>query len=256
MVGASGGVRRWVERTILAGMSIRPTAGLALALSLNALFSACANTPMPAPRPSTAVATIPNPTTVRLLNTANARLDEGRRLLQGWQEQRELQSLFADAEAAAGRGNHPQAQRLADEVVQRTDLALSGHYHHRAEQQLRTVQAATGLSDAQLERVRIAELALARKQSRRAYDLLVSLNRQLAQDHTRYTVKPGDSLWSIAGHREFYGNSWLWPLIWQANLDVLDRPERLRVGQQLTIRHHPSIDEVVNAIALAHQPRR
>ena len=220
------------------------------------VLGACAHAPKPESPTPAAVATVPNPTTVRLLNAANARLDEGRRLLKDWQDQRELQSLFADAEAAASRGNHPQAQRLADEVVQRTDLALGGHYHHRAEQQLRTAHATTGLSDAQLERVRIAELALARKQSRRAYDLLVSLNRQLTQDRSRYTVKPGDSLWSIAGRREFYGNSWLWPLIWQANLDVLDRPERLRAGQQLTIRNHPSIDEVVNALALAHQPRR
>lgn len=35
-----------------------------------------------------------------------------------------------------------------------------------------------------------------------------------------YTIKPGDTLWDLAGR--FYGNPYLWPQVWEANQYVLD----------------------------------
>ena len=48
-----------------------------------------------------------------------------------------------------------------------------------------------------------------------------------------YTVKRGDSLATIA--RRLYGDSKKWELIFNANRDVLNRPNQLRIGQILKI---------------------
>jgi len=48
-----------------------------------------------------------------------------------------------------------------------------------------------------------------------------------------YTVRRGDSLATIA--RRIYGDSEKWKLIYNANRDILNRPNQLRVGQILTI---------------------
>jgi len=51
---------------------------------------------------------------------------------------------------------------------------------------------------------------------------------------TRYTVRPGDSLWSIA-QREL-GNGANWPRIWAANRGTVDgHPDLIRPGQVLTL---------------------
>jgi hypothetical protein len=54
---------------------------------------------------------------------------------------------------------------------------------------------------------------------------------------TTYTVLPGDSLWRIAV--KVYGDGRLWPIIFEANRDVLDDPSRIRVGQVLKIPPKP-----------------
>ena len=48
-----------------------------------------------------------------------------------------------------------------------------------------------------------------------------------------YTVKPGDTLASIS--RKFYKTSARWKQILNANKDKIDNPEKLKVGQTLTI---------------------
>lgn len=48
-----------------------------------------------------------------------------------------------------------------------------------------------------------------------------------------YTVASGDSLSKIA--REFYGKASAWPLIFEANRDQLDDPDRIKPGQVLKI---------------------
>ncbi|RME43881.1 MAG: LysM peptidoglycan-binding domain-containing protein [Caldilineae bacterium] len=53
-----------------------------------------------------------------------------------------------------------------------------------------------------------------------------------------YTVQPGDTLSRIALH--FYGQSSLWPLIFEANRDILDDPSRIRPGMVLKIPPKPA----------------
>lgn len=49
----------------------------------------------------------------------------------------------------------------------------------------------------------------------------------------KYTVQPGDSLSKIA--RQFYGDPNAYMKIFEANTDQLDDPNKIQVGQELTI---------------------
>jgi len=51
--------------------------------------------------------------------------------------------------------------------------------------------------------------------------------------YVRYTVRRGDSLWSIAD--SFYGEPLRWKEIWKANHDQLPTPDALKVGMVLII---------------------
>ncbi|HIE43929.1 MAG TPA: LysM peptidoglycan-binding domain-containing protein [Candidatus Omnitrophica bacterium] len=48
-----------------------------------------------------------------------------------------------------------------------------------------------------------------------------------------YTIKKGDSLWSIA--RDHYGDAYKWPIIYRANKDKIDNPNLIYPGQHLSI---------------------
>jgi nucleoid-associated protein YgaU len=48
-----------------------------------------------------------------------------------------------------------------------------------------------------------------------------------------HVVKPGDTLWQIAG--EFAGDPHLWPVLYRANRDQIKDPSVLHPGQRLTI---------------------
>jgi nucleoid-associated protein YgaU len=57
------------------------------------------------------------------------------------------------------------------------------------------------------------------------------------QQFTFYTVSSGDSLAAIS--LRFYGSTYQYDIIFEANRDVLTSPDRIRVGQRLTI---PTLD--------------
>lgn len=48
-----------------------------------------------------------------------------------------------------------------------------------------------------------------------------------------YTVKKGDCLWKIA--KQFYGNGAEYPKIYDANKNIISNPDKIYVGQVLTI---------------------
>ncbi len=50
-----------------------------------------------------------------------------------------------------------------------------------------------------------------------------------------YTVKSGDTLWSIAADPAVFGNANRWRRLYDANRDVLSSPDRLRAGMVLQI---------------------
>ena len=53
----------------------------------------------------------------------------------------------------------------------------------------------------------------------------------------RYTVRPGDTLSSIA--LRFYGSRSRWPVIYQANKAVIKNPDAIFPGEVLTIPDKP-----------------
>jgi hypothetical protein len=58
------------------------------------------------------------------------------------------------------------------------------------------------------------------------------------QAPAHYTVKPGDTLSSIARHE--YGSTATWPALWWVNRQKVHNPEVIRVGQRLTLSSwHP-----------------
>lgn len=60
-----------------------------------------------------------------------------------------------------------------------------------------------------------------------------------------YVVEKGDTLWSIAGKAKIYGNKYQWPLIYDANRDILDDYKNaLDEGQKLIIPRNISAEEI------------
>jgi len=116
---------------------------------------------------------------------------------------------------------------------------------------LDTVSARTGLTDGQAEKLALARSQIASGDTAGALSNLSELNHELDQDVRVYVVVPGDSLWSIAGFREAYGNPELWPLIWQANRALLPQPDGIHSHLQIVIPMHPRVAEITAALELA-----
>ena len=67
-----------------------------------------------------------------------------------------------------------------------------------------------------------------------------------------YTVKPGDTLSSIARHQ--YGSAAAWPALWWVNKHKVHNPEMIRVGQRLTLSSWHPRKAWLNRAALAAIP--
>lgn len=105
------------------------------------------------------------------------------------------------------------------------------------------------LSDAQVERLQQAQDRIATGDSGGAFVMLQSLNAELQNETRTYVVKGTESMWHLTGEPEVYGNSYLWPLVWQANRDKVKKPGQLYKGLRLTIPAHPTAEEVAQALA-------
>ena len=78
----------------------------------------------------------------------------------------------------------------------------------------------------------------------RAQQLASEMNWQrAAQFGDRYTVQPGDSLWSIAARPAIYQDPLLWPILYQGNRDRLDDPDMIAPRQELAVPRGYSQDE-------------
>lgn len=52
---------------------------------------------------------------------------------------------------------------------------------------------------------------------------------------TTYTVEKCDDLWSISAKPQIYNDPWLWPLLWDANKDLIKDPNKIKEGTVLKI---------------------
>ena len=48
-------------------------------------------------------------------------------------------------------------------------------------------------------------------------------------------MKKGDTLWWIAKYKDVYNDPFLWPIIYEANKDIIKNPKLLYPGQELGI---------------------
>jgi len=60
--------------------------------------------------------------------------------------------------------------------------------------------------------------------------------QQKATPATSYNVSEGETLWTISAQSQVYGDSLLWPLLYQANRDQIKDPRQIFPGQVLNIR--------------------
>ncbi|MGA3208477.1 MAG: LysM peptidoglycan-binding domain-containing protein [Syntrophales bacterium] len=61
----------------------------------------------------------------------------------------------------------------------------------------------------------------------------------------QYTVRKGDSLWWIAKYKDVYNDPFLWPIIYEANRDIIKNPKLLHPGQELGIpREGYALEEI------------
>ncbi len=73
-------------------------------------------------------------------------------------------------------------------------------------------------------------------------------------DIISYSVGTNDSLWSIAGRDDIYGDSYMWPLIYKLNSDKIEDPDLIFPEQVFLIEANPLEFEVDAAIL--HAQRR
>lgn len=176
---------------------------------------------------------------------ALALVDQTSVLIPGWAE---AAAPLASARAGLLARTWDDSILQSDEASARAEAALSDYYARLANEELRKAYDHTGLRDTQLQELRGAEEILVTGNSRLAYGRLRQFNDRVSKFVRPYAVRPGDSLWVIAGKPGTYANPWVWPLIWQDNLAVLPDLNRLRAGQVLRLRPHPTVGEVVKAI--------
>jgi nucleoid-associated protein YgaU len=186
--------------------------------------------------------------TQRTITTARTRSQQARRSAR----YRDREALLTQAEQAAREGNNPRAQSLARQASARAEAAADTQREREAAGLLKKLYDTTGLSDRQLAGLRAAEAALVRGESAAALRQLQAI-QTIATKPRDYTVQGGDTLSGIASRDAVYGNSLLWPLLWEANRDRVPDPHRLKAGMTLTIRPSPTIEQVVQAIRTARE---
>jgi len=109
-----------------------------------------------------------------------------------------------------------------------------------ARQLLDQARGYSGLNADQSSRMREAEAAMAAGDGRRAYDLLNGLLSELRAAKMTYAVVKGDSLWTISGKSEVYGNPYAWPLVYKANSDKIKDADLIYPGQELGVDKAPT----------------
>lgn len=210
-----------------------------------------ARAPAPAPARAAAVTTPGLSAEARsALATATARVAQAKRERPDWID---ADNLLAMARSAAAQGDSARVIALSKQASNWANTALGGQYLAQANAQLQKLYTYTGLSDAQLARVKQAEDAIAANDGPGAFEITQALSEELRNSVKRHKVGKGESLWTISARPDIYANPFLWPLIWQSNKDTVKNPSNLRAGQELKIRPNPTINEVVDAVTYARE---
>jgi nucleoid-associated protein YgaU len=163
-------------------------------------------------------------------------------------------NLLAQAQQAAQAGNNAQARDLAQQAQKTAHQAIHQCYMSKARNLLAKAQNYTNLNSDQEGRLNSAQQSLQNGRGRRAYESLKSLIAELKTAHTTYSVVQGDSLWTIAGQSNTYGNPFEWPLIYKANSGKIHNPDLIFPDEKFIIHTNP-IKQAVKA-AMFHAKHR
>jgi nucleoid-associated protein YgaU len=148
--------------------------------------------------------------------------------------------LLSQAEAALASGDAAAATALATQARDRANAGVTEYYSRLARAEYEGIAEYTNLTADQISRLRAGEAAWNEGDRRTAYEIFSALNAELAAAHASYTVMSGDSLWSIAGSSETYGNSFAWPLIYKQNADQIEDADLIFPGQEFDIDTNPT----------------
>lgn len=142
-------------------------------------------------------------------------------------------------QSAGGAAAAPAAAPAVDAAAQAA-AAENQRKLAEARQLLDQARGYSGLNGDQSARMREAEAAMASGDGSRAYDILAGLLGELRAAKMTYAVVKGDSLWTISGKSEVYGNPYAWPLIYKANSDKIKDADLIFPGQELGVDKAPT----------------
>lgn len=165
-------------------------------------------------------------------------------------------AMLKEAQASMSIGQYAAAEDLAKHVSAQAEGVENTYFVRNARQSFRQAAEFSRMTEDQYQRLRLAELSILRSEGRRAATLLKGLLAEMRAAKMMYTVVSGDTLWRISGKAEVYGNPLLWPLIYKSNHKIIPTPESLKIGQELTVRTNPLLDEVRGAVDFARERRK
>lgn len=157
----------------------------------------------------------------------------------------------ATEEPAAAAAPAPAVTAPAPQAVDPNAAALAAENQRmlaEARGKYDQARSYSGLNADQSARMREAEAAMASGDGRRAFDILNGLLAELQAAKMTYAVVSGDSLWSISGKPEVYGNPYQWPLVYKANTDKIRDADLIHPGQELAVDKNPSQASVDGAV--------
>jgi nucleoid-associated protein YgaU len=144
-------------------------------------------------------------------------------------------SAFGEADA-----KRLEAERLFDDPCKYAEAAAA------AKDAARLAANAAQAAVAERKRLDEEERRRAEEEARRKAE---EEARRLAEERLKkyppiYTVEKGDFLWRIAGMESIYGNSVYWPVVYDANGDLISDPDLIFPGQELSIPRDMSDEEM------------
>jgi nucleoid-associated protein YgaU len=145
-------------------------------------------------------------------------------------EWRDTGDMIKKAEEALAAGNADEATKLANQALKEAQDAL-------AQAEAENKKYLDGLSAA--DRAALAGTASSLSQGSK---------QSAAGKVTSYSVRGGDSLWSISGKDEVYSNPYQWPLIYKTNRSQIKDADLIRPGQVFDIDQNASSAEINAAI--------
>jgi len=166
------------------------------------------------------------------ISAAKAKISAAEREGAGQHASSELgtaKSKAADADKAfADPCKYGDASRLALEAGQAADRARQS-----------AIAAKRRIAEEEARRKAEAERLRREEEARRA-----EAERQAKMFPPSYTVEKGDSLWKISSMETVYKAALYWPVLYDANGEMIDNPDLIYPGQELKITRGLSQDEM------------